>query len=481
VTEVIEPATAVDVAAALRHASDERQSIVIRGAGTKSDWGRPAGHIDVFLDMKRLNRVLAHQHGDLTAIIEAGATLHDVNHALARHGQWLPLDPPFAEHATIGGILATNDSGPLRHRYGTPRDLVIGIQLATTDGLLSKAGGQVVKNVAGYDLSKLVAGSFGSLAAIVSATFKLTPLPAASKTLTFDVPDTAALAQLVRSVMASQLEPIAFEIDFRGGVGPPFQGGRGGPERPALHVLLRFASLPAVVEAQIARASAALKGCATSSHVVDGDAERALWREHASRLWDATGAIVRASWLPADVAAALPELERIAEPAVATEREPFDRPLIPSPSKDERIAQDRPVDPPLILSPSKDERVGQETPFDRPLIPSPSKDERVAQDRPVRRAAAARLKASPSIDLIGRGGVGAGHIRIDADEPAQAQIISQLRETAAFGNVVIVRGSAALKALVDVWGPQGDRQSLLGSLKRAFDPNGVLNAGRGPL
>ena len=440
-TEVIEPGTAVDVAAALRHASDERQSIVIRGAGTKSDWGRPAGHIDVFLDMKRLNRVLAHQHGDLTAIIEAGATLHDVNHALARHGQWLPVDPPFAEHATIGGILATNDSGPLRHRYGTPRDLVIGIQLATTDGLLSKAGGQVVKNVAGYDLSKLVAGSFGSLAAIVSATFKLTPLPAASKTLTFDVPDTAALAQLVRSVMASQLEPIAFEIDFRGGVGPPFQGGRGGPERPALHVLLRFASLPAVVEAQIARASAALKGCATSSHVVDGDAERALWREHASRLWDATGAIVRASWLPADVAAALPELERIAEPAVATEREPFDR----------------------------------------PLIPSPSKDERVAQDRPVRRAAAARLKASPSIDLIGRGGVGAGHIRIDADEPAQAQIISQLRETAAFGNVVIVRGSAALKALVDVWGPQGDRQSLLGSLKRAFDPNGVLNAGRGPL
>ena len=460
-TEVIEPATAADVAAALRHASEERQSVVIRGAGTKSDWGRPAGHIDVFLDMNRLNRVLAHQHGDLTAIIEAGATLHDVNHALARHGQWLPLDPPFAEHATIGGILATNDSGPLRHRYGTPRDLVIGIQLATTDGLLSKAGGQVVKNVAGYDLSKLVAGSFGSLAAIVSATFKLTPLPAASKTLTFDVPDAAALAQLVRSVMASQLEPIAFEIVFRGGAGPPVQGGRGAPEKPALQVLLRFASLPAVVEAQIARASAALKGCATSSHVVDGDAERALWREHASRLWDASGAIVRASWLPADVAAALAEIERIAEPAMAMEREPFDSPLILSPSKDERIAQD--------------------TPFDRPLIPSPSKDERVAQGRPVRRAAAARLKASPSIELIGRGGVGAGHIRIDADEPAQAQIISQLRETAAFGNVVIVRGSAALKALVDVWGPQGDRQSLLGSLKRAFDPDGVLNAGRGPL
>jgi len=207
--------------------------------------------------------------------------------------------------------------------------------------------------------------------------------------------------------------------------------------------------LPAVVEAQMARASAALKGCATSSHVVDGDAERALWREHASRLWEASGAIVRASWLPADVAAALAEIERSAEPAMATERERSD--------------------------------LMEREPFDSPLILSPSTDERVGQGRPVRRAAAARLKASPPIELIGRGAVGAGHVRIDADEPAQAQIISQLRETAAFGNVVIVRGSAALKALVDVWGPQGDRQSLLGSLKRAFDPEGVLNAGRGPL
>ena len=457
-TEVIEPATAADVAAALRHASDERQSVVIRGAGTKSDWGRPAGHIDVLLDMRRLNRVLAHQHGDLTAVIEAGATLHDVNHTLARHGQWLPLDPPFAEHATIGGILATNDSGPLRHRYGTPRDLVIGIQLATTDGVISKAGGQVVKNVAGYDLSKLVAGSFGSLAAFVSATFKLTPLPAASKTLTLDVPDVASLAQVVRTVMASQIEPIAFEVaatnttteagrPFRTDVGRPSRTEVGRPFRGA--VILRFASLPNVVDAQIdqAKALAPLQKCPAT--IVDGDRERALWREHATRLWDADGAIVRASWLPADIAAALNELERIAEPAMATERERSD--------------------------------LMEREPFDAPLILSPSKDERVAQDRPVRRAAAAGPKASPSIEVIGRAGVGAGLIRIDADEPAQARIIGQLRETAAFGNVVIVRGSALLKTLVDVWGPQGDRQSLFGSLKRAFDPNGVLNAGRGPL
>src|SRR5499427_9566622 len=147
--------------------------------------------------MRGLRRVLAHEHGDMTATVEAGATLRDVNRALARHGQWLPLDPPRADRATIGGILATNDSGPLRHRYGTPRDLVIGVQLATTDGVLSKAGGRVVKNVAGYDLSKLVAGSFGSLAAIVSATFKLAPIPAASKTLRIDLSEGTRLAPIV--------------------------------------------------------------------------------------------------------------------------------------------------------------------------------------------------------------------------------------------------------------------------------------------
>jgi glycolate oxidase FAD binding subunit len=138
--------------------------------------------------------------------------LRDVNQALARHRQWLPLDPPFADQATIGGILATNDSGPLRHRYGTPRDLVIGIQLATTDGKLAKAGGRVVKNVAGYDLSKLVTGSFGSLAAIVSATFKLSPIASASKTMVVSLQDGMQLGAAVAHGDGSQLDPMAFEV-----------------------------------------------------------------------------------------------------------------------------------------------------------------------------------------------------------------------------------------------------------------------------
>ena len=146
--------------------------------------GRPRA-IDVVLDMRRLNRVLAHEHGDLTATIEAGATLARRERRRSRvHGQWLPLDPPFADRATIGGLLATNDSGPLRHRYGTPRDLVIGVQLATTDGVLvegRRPGREERRRL--RPRRSCVTGSFGSLAAIVSATFKLAPLPAASKTM----------------------------------------------------------------------------------------------------------------------------------------------------------------------------------------------------------------------------------------------------------------------------------------------------------
>ncbi len=391
-SEIIQPTSAGEVAAAMRRASDARQSIVIRGAGTKSGWGRPGGRVDAVLDMGRMNRILMHEHGDMTATIEAGATLRDVNQTLAAHRQTLPLDPPFADRATIGGLLATNDSGPLRHRYGTPRDLVIGIQLATTDGVLSKAGGVVVKNVAGYDLSKLVTGSFGSLAAIVSATFKLAPLPAASNTMKVSVRDASALGEIVRTMMSSQLEPLAFEV----------------ATQRSLTVVIRFASLPVVVDAQIAQAAAALKPFATAIDVVDGDAERALWDAHATRVWDAPGAIVRASWLPANIAKAIEILENCAPHELA------------------------------------------------------------------------RLN-SCATSLVGRAAIGAGLIRIDGDTASQARVIEQLRASTVFGNIVVVRASDALKGLVDVWGTHGDRQPLFDALKRAFDPNGVLNAGRGPL
>jgi FAD/FMN-containing dehydrogenase len=443
VTETLQPTSAIEVAAALKRAADARQSIVIRGAGTKSEWGRAAGRIDAVLEMRGLDRILAHEHGDMTATIEAGATLADVNRALATHGQMLPLDPPFADRATIGGLLATNDSGPLRHRYGTPRDLVIGIQLATTDGVLSKAGGQVVKNVAGYDLSKLVTGSFGSLAAIVSATFKLAPIPAASKTLRVGVSNTTAVAAIVKTMMSSQLEPAAFEISTN-------------VEQRTSNVaeaLLRFASLPIVVDAQIAEAATLLKTHSASIDVLDGDAERGLWNAHATEIWDQPGAIVRASWLPANVAAVLAALKGCA-------------------------THDVPQGTHDVAEGTRDVAQGTHD------VAQGAHD--VAQGFSPAFIGRTAIGATPvaqgfSPAFVGRAAIGAGLVRIDGDTDAQVAAITELRASPLLGNIVIVRGSPELKARVDVWGSFGDRQPLLESLKRTLDPHNVLNAGRGPL
>jgi len=283
-------ATAEELAELLRRASAAKQTVVIRGAGTKWDWPRRPRAADVIISTLGLNRLLAHPHGDLTATIEAGATLKAVNASLARHGQWLPIDPSFADTATIGGILATNDAGPLRHRYGTPRDQVIGIRVATADGLLAKAGGQVVKNVAGYDLSKLVTGSFGTLAAIVSATFKLSPLPVASATLGVVARDERHAGEIVREVMASQLEPVMLELAARS-VG-------------TARVVMRFASVQAAVDAQVnnARSLATLEGCTTSDPILDDSYS----------IWRSPGAILRANWLPANTTKVLAALKACA-------------------------------------------------------------------------------------------------------------------------------------------------------------------------
>ena len=155
---VAEPGSPAAAAAVLGWASDHGRSVVVRGGGTKLGWGAPARAIDVLLSTRALDAVEAHRHGDLTATVQAGAALADVNAALAAHRQWLPLDPPNAERATIGGIVASNDSGPRRQRHGAPRDLIIGMTLARADGVAAKSGGIVVKNVAGYDLARLLTG-----------------------------------------------------------------------------------------------------------------------------------------------------------------------------------------------------------------------------------------------------------------------------------------------------------------------------------
>jgi glycolate dehydrogenase FAD-binding subunit len=295
--EIVEPASAEDVAAVLAAASNERTAVVIRGGGTKIGWGRKPFSVDLVVSTKRLNALVAHEHADLTATVQAGARLDEVNRILARHGQWLPIESAFDE-STIGGAIATNDSGPLRHRYGTPRDLLIGIRLALTDGRLIKAGGNVVKNVAGYDIGRLMSGSHGSLAAIVSATFKLSPIPAATETLvaTFDRADTLVAA--VSALTGSQLEPAAVEIRTGSSVGSGFSR-----TSERYELLLKFESTRAALDTYVQRARALMEP--SDWQVVSSQSEVDLWREHLRAPWRSPGMVVRFAWLPASLGAVL--------------------------------------------------------------------------------------------------------------------------------------------------------------------------------
>ena len=166
-----------------------------------------------------LDRILEHEAGDLTCTVEAGIRLSVLNAALARRGQRLSLDPPG--DPTVGAVLARNLSGPLRHRFGAPRDLVLGVTLVLADGTIASAGGKVVKNVAGYDLARLVCGSQGRLALIARVSFRLHPLPKAARTLVVQTEDTpAAVAALLRS----QLQPSAVDILHPGRSAVLFEG-----------------------------------------------------------------------------------------------------------------------------------------------------------------------------------------------------------------------------------------------------------------
>jgi glycolate oxidase FAD binding subunit len=171
------PATQQEVALVLAAADAAGASVLPRGGGTQTGLGMPPARYDLTLDLRRLDRVVEHEPADLTVTVEAGMRLSELQKALAQQGQWLPLDPALPDEATIGGVLATSASGPARLRYGTARDLVIGMSVALASGDIVKSGGRVVKNVAGYDLAKLHIGALGTLGVIVQAGFKVAPLP----------------------------------------------------------------------------------------------------------------------------------------------------------------------------------------------------------------------------------------------------------------------------------------------------------------
>jgi glycolate oxidase FAD binding subunit len=216
---IAEPTTLEEASEVLRTASEQGKRLVCRGGGSKLGWGNPPAAVDLLVSTTRLDRVLEHAQGDLIVRAEAGVRLDALQEVLGKADQFLALDPP-EQGATVGGIVAASASGPLRHRYGTARDLLIGITVVLADGTIARSGGKVVKNVAGYDLGKLFAGSLGTLGLIAEVTFRLHPRVSSftGAVLEVDRPDRAGEAAQV--LAHAQLAPAALELAWPDLAGP---------------------------------------------------------------------------------------------------------------------------------------------------------------------------------------------------------------------------------------------------------------------
>ncbi len=228
------PTTFQDVAQALATASAAGQTVRIVGSGTKLHWGNPAT-TDVELHTTGLDAIVEHNAGDLTATLEAGVPLAVAQRTFAAAGQMLALDPPLGDEPgpTIGGVIATGDSGPLRHRYGDPRDLAVGATVALSDGTIARAGGKVIKNVAGYDLAKLFSGCFGTLGVILSVNVRLHSRHESGATAVGAAGDPAGLAAAAVAVAAFPAEFEAVDVAWQAGRGRLLArcAGRGAPHR----------------------------------------------------------------------------------------------------------------------------------------------------------------------------------------------------------------------------------------------------------
>jgi glycolate oxidase FAD binding subunit len=212
---VIAPGTAQEVAQVLRYCNSAGLTIIPRGGGTRLGLGNRPRKADFILSLERLNRVIEHAWGDMTVTVEAGCTIDKLQHVLREHGQQLGADPMQPERATVGGVLATAESGTLRIRYGAIRDLVLGLEMVLPDGSVIKAGGKVVKNVAGYDLTKLAIGSLGTLGIITRAVFRLHPIPVAVASYSATLPTASEAGKLVLAILDSHLVYTGLQICAR--------------------------------------------------------------------------------------------------------------------------------------------------------------------------------------------------------------------------------------------------------------------------
>ena len=300
------PSTLAEATEALVRADRDRERVLFLGGGTELSLGAPPTGVEVVLTTERLERIVEHAPLDQIVTVEAGVRLAPLQDTLARVGQMLALDAPWAARATLGGLVATNAFGPLRTRYGSIRDLIIGISIVRADGTEARGGGKVVKNVAGFDLPKLMVGSLGTLGFIATVTFRLHPRPETARTVLFADLDADAVRRVVLALREAQLEPAAVAaLVHEGGddLGVRFDG--------RFEMGVRFEGFEAGVRQQAMKLLDLATRQGWGAESLGAETARAFWARHDDARESAAGFRAKLAAQPMD-------LERVANAAIGS-------------------------------------------------------------------------------------------------------------------------------------------------------------------
>jgi len=300
------PSTLAEATEALQRADRDRERILFLGGGTELTLGAPPDGVEVLLSTERLERIVEYAPLDQIVAVEAGVRLASLQDVLARSGQMLALDSPWAGRATLGGLVATNAFGPRRTRYGSIRDLIIGISMVRADGTEARAGGKVVKNVAGFDLPKLMVGSLGTLGFISTVTFRLHPRPETERTVLFPDLDADAVRQVALALRQAQLEPGAVAaLVHEGGddLGVRFDG--------RFELGVRFEGFEAGVRQQAMKLLDLATGQRWRAESIGAETARAFWARHDDARESSAGFRAKLAAQPMD-------LERVANAAIGS-------------------------------------------------------------------------------------------------------------------------------------------------------------------
>jgi len=407
---VVAPGSVDELSQVLAFAHRHRLVTVPWGSGSQMHLGMPPERVDLVCSLARFNRLIEYEPADMTVAVEAGMSLAELQRLLGERGQFLPLDPPTGPGSTVGGCLATRAAGPLRAGFGTLRDRLLGVRVVLPDGRIAKAGGRVVKNVAGYELGRLYTGALGTLAVVAEIYLKVQPLPASWAALKGPLDGAGQVEAALAALMDSEAEGVAMEV-----VEPAMAAALGW--EPRWHLALAFAGTAAET-AYLLERSREVVGEATGAPGNRWSAEAVPWPELHSQLLaahrgtapgnpddpDGTGAVtVRVNLVSDQIAAFLDE------------------------------------------------------------------------------AVAGAARAGMEARGIAHGFNGIARIHVAASRGGdRAALVREWRQRAETlgGSLVVERAPAELKRAVDVWGLPRDGFSLMKGLKEAFDPHGILNAGR---